>query len=231
MEPIRKIFDFFIKTFRRYFLVGAFTIAPFALTVYILIVIGGWFDSQFQPIIHWVSETLFGVKRSIPGLGILIGLLVLFFVGMAAPSFLGKQLVAISEYVVKKIPLAKVIYSAARQVLDAISQPGADKFKRVVMVPLFKEGIYAIGFVTREAKASWVPHEEDHRVAVFVPTTPNPTSGYLLFLNPKDTSPLALSVEDGLKVVISGALAKPEYLVKAEEKLVEAEKTPQNPVL
>lgn len=209
---------------RRYLLLGVFTIAPFALTIYIVLLIGGWFDSQFQAFIEMFTERYFGVRRTIPGLGIIIGLSIIFVVGAIAPSFLGKQALAISEAVMRRIPLAKVIYSAARQVLDAISKPGGEKFSRVVMLPFFKDGLYVIGFVTQESKASWVPTQGDHRMAVFVPTTPNPTSGYLVFVDPKDSIPLTLSVEEGLKVVISGALAKPDYLAQAELKTQSEEK-------
>jgi uncharacterized membrane protein len=222
METLNRLFDFALKSFRRYFLVGVFTIAPFALTVYIILLIAGWFDSQFQPAIQVISEKYLGRDQPIPGLGIVIGIGLIFLVGMAAPSFLGRQFVSMSEYVVKKIPLAKVIYSAARQVLDAVSKPGEEKFNRVVMVPLFRDEVYALGFVTQESNASWIPDRQDHRLAVFVPTTPNPTSGFLIFTDPKDTLPMAMSVEEGLKVVISGALAKPEYLTKEEARRLAA---------
>lgn len=227
MKKGDRFIDFLLKSFRRYFLLGVFTIAPFALTVYIVLLIAGWFDAQFQPAIEVVTQRYLGTRQSIPGLGILIGIAIIFLVGMAAPSFLGRQFVSMSEYVVKRIPLAKVIYSAARQVLDALSTPGDQKFNRVVMVPLFKDGLYAVGFVTQENQASWVPGEENHRLAVFVPTTPNPTSGFLLFMNPKDSIPLEMSVEEGLKVVISGALAKPAYVTKEEALKLSQAKTPK----
>jgi len=224
---INSVIAFIWKSFRRYFIVGVFTVAPFALTIYIVLILATWFDALFQPPILVVTDRLFGFDQPIPGLGIIIGLAVILGVGMAAPSFIGKQIVALTEAVVKRIPFAKMIYIAARQVLDAIAKPGAEKFNRVVMVPFLKDGLYAMGFVTQETKASWVPNREDHKLAVFVPTTPNPTSGYLIFIDPKDTTPLALSVEEGLRVVISGALAKPDYLVKEEARL---QATSENPV-
>lgn len=202
---------------KRHFFVGIFTIAPFALTLYLLILFGGWFDALFQPAIQMVTRPYF--EKPIPGLGILIGLLLIVFVGMMAPSFLGKQVLRITEVLVAKIPLAKVIYSAARQIFDAFSQGGKDRFSRVVIVPFPRDGSYAIGFVTQEVEGGWVPGMPETKLAVFVPTVPNPTSGFMLFFDPKDAIPLDISVEEGLKLVISAGLARPAYILRAQKKV------------
>ncbi|PIR22958.1 MAG: hypothetical protein COV44_05145 [Deltaproteobacteria bacterium CG11_big_fil_rev_8_21_14_0_20_45_16] len=204
-----------LSKLRRHFFVGVFAIAPFALTVYLVVLLAGWFDSQFQPIIQVISRNL-GYDRPIPGLGIAFGVVTIIFVGMMTPSFVGKWFFGIIEKFVEKIPLAKVVYSATRQIFDAFSQSSDQKFRRVVMVPFMKEGAWAIGFVTKEVKQGWVPGRPETKLSVFVPTTPNPTSGFLLFVDTREALPLNISVEDGLKLVISAGLTKPEYLDAVE---------------
>jgi len=206
-----------LERLRRHFFVGVFTIAPFALTLYVLILLGSWFDALFQPIIHIILKPYF--VRPIPGLGIAIGLIFIVFVGIAAPSFLGKQIVNLTECVVERIPLVKIIYSAARQIFDAFSQSNSDKFRRVVMVPFPKEGCWAMAFVTQEVDQGWVPGEASTKLAIFVPTTPNPTSGYLMFVSIEEVVPLNITVEEGLKLVISAGLTKPTYLENISKNL------------
>ncbi len=186
---------------------GIFTLAPFALTLYLLLIFGRWFDALFQPAIQVIHRPFF--EGPIPGLGILVGLIIILLVGMVAPSFLGKQVMRISEVIVAKIPLAKAVYSATKQIFDAFSQPGGERFSRVVIVPFLREGTYAVGFVTKEVPGGWVPGKPETKLSVFVPTAPNPTSGFLIFINPEETFPLDLSIEDGLKLVLSAGLARP----------------------
>lgn len=192
---------------KRHFFVGIFTLAPFALTLYLLLIFGRWFDALFQPAIQVIHRPFF--DGPIPGLGIIVGLVIIILVGMMAPSFLGKQVMRISEVIVVKIPLAKAVYSATKQIFDAFSQPSGERFSRVVIVPFLREGSYAVGFVTKEVSQGWVPGKPETKLSVFVPTAPNPTSGFLIFINPKETYPLDLTIEDGLKLVLSAGLAKP----------------------
>lgn len=201
--------------FRRHFLVGVFTLAPFALTLYLLILFASWFDALFQPAIRVITRPFF--DRPIPGLGIAVGILLIVFVGMTAPSFLGKQVLRMVEVLVARIPLAKVIYSAARQIFDAFSQTSTDRFRRVVAVPYPRDKSFVIGFVTQEAREGWVPGKPETKLAVFIPTVPNPTSGFMIFYDPAETIPLDISVEEGLKLVISAGLAKPHYIQKTEQ--------------
>lgn len=200
---------------RRHFFVGVFTVAPFALTIYVIILLGGWFDALFQPLIHLAQKSYVETPVRVPGLGIALGILVIVGIGIVAPSFLGKYLVKVTERIVERIPLAKVIYSASRQIFNAFSASNEQRFSRVVMVPFPIQGSWSIGFVTREFKQQVIETDSKAKLAVFVPTTPNPTSGWLMFVDPNETVPLPVSVEDGLKLVISGALAVPPSLEKS----------------
>lgn len=200
---------------KRHFLVGVLTIAPFAITAYLIFVVGAWFDAQFQPFIQLVLEKVFRIERtSLPGVGIVIGLVTVIVVGWLAPSFIGRQAFGISEKAMARIPLVKAIYAASKQIFDAFSQGQSEKFRRVVMVPFPLEGSYSVGFVTSERKDGWVPGRTAESLAVFVPTTPNPTSGYLIFVRPEDAINLDMSVEEALKLVVSAGLAQPDAASK-----------------
>jgi len=196
-----------IKELRRLFFVGVFTAAPLALTIYLLMKLFGWFDSIFQPLVHPIVQPYF--MQDVPGLGIVVGLLFILMVGLMAPSLIGKHVILIIERAVNRVPLAKLIYSGTKQIFDSFSESQIGKFNRVVLVPFPRDNSYSIGFVTHETHETWVPGKHDMKMAVFIPTTPNPTSGYLLFVSPKDAISLSISVEDALKLIISGGLVRP----------------------
>ncbi|MBN8554082.1 MAG: DUF502 domain-containing protein [Deltaproteobacteria bacterium] len=191
-----------LKELRRIFFVGVITLAPLALTIYILVQLFRWFDSLFQP----TFLTNYGYM---PGLGFLLGIFIILLVGIFAPSLIGKQFFLITDRIAERLPLVKMIYSGTKQVFDSFSHTGSNRFSRVVMVQFPNEKSYSIGFVTQEIAEGWVPSKPEAKLAVFVPTTPNPTSGYLLFVSVNETMDINISVEDALKLVISGGLVRP----------------------
>jgi len=166
-----------------------------------------WFDGVFQPLIPSYFY------QHIPGLGFLIGILVILGVGVFAPSLIGKQLIRLTESVVHRLPLAKLIYTGTKQIFDSFSETNVSKFSRVVMIPFPRDGTYVIAFVTKEVKEGWVPGHPENKLSIFIPTTPNPTSGYLAFYKPSETIPLDITVDDALKVIISGGMVRPPDLV------------------
>lgn len=183
-----------------------FASAPLALTVFLFVWIFRTFDELFHPLL-W---PLVG-DRAIPGLGILVGILVIFIIGLLAPSLLGRQILMVMERLVDRLPLAKLVYSGTKQIFDSFSHSSREKFSRVVMVKFPDQNSQAIGFVTSETKQSWMPQNFDSRtLSVFVPTTPNPTSGYLIFVRESDTQALSIGVDAALKLVISGGLVQPQ---------------------
>jgi uncharacterized membrane protein len=149
------------------------------------------------------------VGYNIPGLGILLGVIAIVMFGVIAPSILGKQFLFLTERIVDRLPLVKLIYSGTKQIFDSFSMSHSEKFRRVVYVRFPHKDSFSIGFVTQDRPEGWVDNHADYRLSVFVPTTPNPTSGYLLFLREADTIPLNLPVEEALKLIISGGLVRP----------------------
>jgi len=194
-----------LKELRRIFLVGIFATAPLGLTVFLLWKLFGWLDDLFQPVIQPVWLQYF--SRPIPGLGILVGILFVFIVGLVAPSILGKQILFLMDKTLERLPVAKWIYSGTKQIFDSFGKSNLSKFNRVVMVRFPQTGSHAIGFVTQE-----IPNldlrdgTQGKKLVVFIPTTPNPTSGYIVFVSEADSIPLEMSVDEALKFIISVGL-------------------------
>jgi len=155
---------------------------------------------QFQP------DALFGAH--IPGVGVVLALVVLILIGALTTNMVGKYLMGWVDTLLAKVPVVRSIYGAMRQLMDAVLGKGSKAFRQVVLVSFPQKGQWTIGFVTGETSLP-VPGEEQ-KVAVFVATTPNPTSGWLLFVSESELIPLDLSVEEGMKVVVSGGMLAPK---------------------
>lgn len=190
---------------RQTLLLGILTSAPIALTIYVFVLLFGWFDQLFQPLVQRFP----GIEHPITGLGILVGIAFILTVGLLAPSLLGKQFLVLMDKLMERLPLAKLVYSGSKQIFDTFSQDSFKKFNRVVLVEFPRSGMYAIGFVTADYPQGLIPEKKNLELAVFIPTTPNPTSGYLVFVPEKDTTLMPISVEDALKTIISGGIVKP----------------------
>jgi len=199
---------------RNVLLAGLLILAPLYVTVYVLSALFHFMDGIFAPL---VDRALFGMKgMHVPGLGLLLTLLVVLLLGWLSTSMLGRQVIQAGEAVIRRIPIAKSVYGATKGVLEAVSRDQAEAFKRVVLVEYPRRGVFALGFVTG-GEASWPtadPRAGGGLVPVFVPTTPNPTGGYLLLVPPREIVECAISVEDGIRMVVSGGILQPVALVQ-----------------
>ena len=143
----------------------------------------------------------------------LIGLLMLVatitIVGFLARHFVGQAILRRMEDILLAIPLVRPVYSTVRQIAQAISASKEEMFRSVVLLEYPRTGCYAIGFVTAEAPADWAVSKTDDFVGVFLPTTPNPTSGYLLYLPRRELQILPISVADGMRLIVSGGVIRP----------------------
>lgn len=192
---------------RRRFIAGVAVILPVITTLVIV-----WLFIRF--IAGWSVDLLrlLPFMKLVPGpLLLLIGLLIIIFfiylTGAIATSYIGKKLVQASENIMSRPPVIKSIYSASRQVVDAILTGKRPAFRSVVLVQFPYRGSWAIGFVT--SPEPWVIDNKEH-INVYVPTTPNPTSGWYMLLPREEVRDLPFSVEEGLKLVISGGLVMGE---------------------
>ncbi len=193
-----------MKKLQRVFIAGILALLPLVVTLYLLYFLFTTLDNFLGNFL----EALAG--RELPGAGFLLSILLVLLAGSLTTNLLGNKLLSIGEKLIQRIPLAKGIYSSTKQIVDAFSSREKDAFKKVVLLEYPRPGLYALGFVTGSAQGEIQKKTRENLIYVFVPTTPNPTSGMLLMVPEQDLLPLDMSVEDGLKVLISGGIAAPK---------------------
>lgn len=201
---MRKVFvERMGKKLRNYFLAGLAVILPVTVTLYLLKLVLGFVDGLAGGVLALFT------KRHIPGVGLISTVLVLLGVGVVATNVVGRRLVALWEGLLLRIPLVNTVYRTSKQVVDALWYRER-AFRRVVLVEYPRRGMWAVGFVTGETVREG--NDAEKWLNVFVPTTPNPTSGFLLLLPPSEVVALDLPVEEGIKMVVSGGIISPERL-------------------
>lgn len=157
----------------------------------------------------------------IPGAGIVMTVVFIFLVGLLATNIFGKKLVTLGEAMVDKIPIVRSVYTGTKQVITTLIDSNAKSFSQCVLVEFPRKGVYVLGFITSEAKGEIQLKTMERVVNVFVPTTPNPTSGFLIFVPRQDLVELEMPVDDGIKLVISGGIVTPSFdearMIKVED--------------
>jgi uncharacterized membrane protein len=186
-----------VKEIRSSIITGTLLIIPLFVTVLIIIQLFQWIDSALPGIV--------GVNMP-PGVGILITLLIAFLVGVAAKNYFGKKFISLGNSIISSIPFLNKIYLTVQQIIDMVSINKKQVFERAVLVEFPQKGCYAIGFVTSEANTVFSMKVAQKLLAVFVPTTPNPTSGFLLYVPETDVVETNIPVEAAVKLVVSGGL-------------------------
>lgn len=193
---------------RRLFVTGLLILIPAALTVWILVALFNLMDGIFAPLVDRAVGYFFpGVH--IPGLGVLLTLLTILGLGWLSSNVFGRSLIRGVEKVICRIPVAKSVYGATKGVMEALSHEQREAFRRVVLVEYPKSGIYAVGFVTGSTRWPQVDDKLADLLLVFIPTTPNPTSGFLLLVPRSEALPVPFTVEEGIRLVISGGMLLP----------------------
>jgi len=210
-----------IAGFRNSFLTGLVVIAPVALTIWLIWSVIGWIDGFVLPFIpnlyhpDNILNTIFGqdVAINIRGLGVVVFLLFTTFVGWIAKGFLGRSLIRVGENLVRRMPVVRSIYSGVKQIAETVFAQSDRSFEKACLVEYPRKGIWAVGFISTEAKGEvkYKAKSNSDLLSVFVPTTPNPTSGFMLFFPRNDVIELEMSIEDAAKLVISAGLVYPPY--------------------
>ncbi len=189
---------------KKYFITGLLIWIPLAITIWVLDLIVTTMDAllpqQFQTV-------LFG--RQVPGVGVLLTLIVVFGTGVLASNILGQRLVSLWEMLLGRIPVVKTIYSSVKQVSDTLFSPGGQAFRKALLVQYPHPGAWTIAFLTGAPGGDVPNHLSDDYVSVYVPTTPNPTSGFFLMFRRADVVELDMSVDEALKYVISMGVVAP----------------------
>lgn len=193
-----------VTRLRNYFLTGLLVTAPPALTIYLAVLFVNFIDGKVRHLIPEEYNPEQYLPFAIPGLGVAVVIVFLILLGAFTTGYLGKLLVRIWERMWEKIPFVSGIYSTFKQLFETVFSQKSNAFRQVVMVEFPRKDAWTVAFVTSD-----VPYplsdalKSDDMISVYVPTTPNPTSGYWSLYHKKDVIPLDIPVEDGLKMVIS----------------------------
>ncbi|MEZ5675390.1 Uncharacterized membrane protein [Thalassovita litoralis] len=196
---------------RSSFLTGLVVIAPVGLTIWLVWTLMGWVDSVVLPLVpeRFQPEEYIGIN--LRGVGIIFGIVFTIIIGWVAKGLLGRSLIRWGESLVDRMPVVRSIYSGAKQIAETVFAQSERSFEKACLVEYPRKGIWAIGFVSTQAKGeiSRRAPTDDTLMSIFVPTTPNPTSGFLLYFPKSDVIELDMTVEDAAKLVISAGLVYP----------------------
>ena len=190
------------KAINRRLLTGLLVVAPVYVTYLAIRFLFLRIDGFSQPIVKSVVGT------TIPGLGFILTLALLYFLGLITASVFGKSLLTWIEALLLRLPVVRHIYAATKQVLDTVSLPSKENFKRVVLVEYPRKGLLTLGFVTASTRG---PHGKT-LFSVFVPSPPNPVNGQLIYVLEEEIIDIDISVEEGVKLIVSGGILTPKEL-------------------
>ncbi|MBM1309525.1 DUF502 domain-containing protein [Sulfitobacter mediterraneus] len=206
---------------RASFLTGLVVIAPVGLTIWLIWTVVGWIDGFVLPLVPEVYhpdrmlQDYLGLDPSVQinvrGLGVVIFLLFTIIVGWMAKGIMGRSLIRFAEGLVERTPVVRSIYSGIKQISETIFAQSERSFETACLIEYPRRGIWALGFISTTAKGEVAAKTDpsDEMISIFLPTTPNPTSGFLLFFPRKDVIELDMTVEDAAKLVISAGLVYP----------------------
>ena len=210
-----------LSRIRASFLTGLVVIAPVGLTIWLIWTVIGWIDGIVLPMVPLayhpdrLIQTYFGLDPSaqinVRGIGVIIFLLFTVIVGWLAKGIIGRSFIRFAESLVERTPVVRTIYSGIKQIAETVFAQSERSFEKACLVQYPRKGIWAIGFISTQAKGEVLDRAETMGglMSVFVPTTPNPTSGFLLFFPEEDVVELDMSIEDAAKLVISAGLVYP----------------------
>ena len=214
LEKEKAVFMKLGAKIRAYLFTGILVTAPVAITFYLAYKFIFWIDRMVNQILPPQFKFDTFLPFTIPGVGLVILVLALILVGMFAAGFLGKFFLRLGEWIVYKMPLISSVYSMLKQVFETFFSNKARAFSKVVMLEYPRKGIWILGFVSSSTKGEVSEKFDEEMLNIFIPTTPNPTSGFLIFVPKKDVIELDMKVEEGLKFVISGGLVEPKTFKK-----------------
>ena len=220
---------------RTSFLTGIVVIAPVALTLWLIWSVIGWFDGFVLPFVpdayrpEQILNTIFGydLKLNIRGVGVVVFLVFATLVGWLAKGLIGRSFIKYAENLVNRMPVVRSFYSGIKQIAETVFAQQERSFEKACMIEYPRKGIWAIGFISTTAKGEIAERNSSNgpMMSVFVPTTPNPTSGFLLFFPKADIVELDMSIEDAAKLVISAGLVYPPTKKTSSKSTIEKSRT------
>ena len=196
---------------KRYFITGLLIWVPLVITAWVLSIVVSTLDQSLRLLPQAVHpQNLFGF--AIPGAGAVITLMMVFLTGLLAANFIGQKLVGWWERLLARIPVVNSVYNSVKQVSDTLFSPNGNAFRQALLVQYPRQGSWTIAFLTGKPGGDILNHLDEEYVSVYVPTTPNPTSGFFLMMPAKDVIELEMTVDEALKYIISmGVVAPPPH--------------------
>jgi len=193
---------------KRYFASGLLVTLPVFVTFYILFVAARFIDGIWGKVINYYLRKELGF--TIPGLGFILAILTVLIVGFVATNFFGKRLFQTIERMLLRFPLIRQIYPAARQIISSLVSKKSSAFKKVVLLEYPSKGIWSIGFITNDSFHEANVKTSEDLLHIFIATSPSPLTGFLILVPKRDVKVMDISVEQGMKLIISGGIVKPK---------------------
>lgn len=197
-----------VRHLKNKLIAGLLVIIPFGITLFILKFLFGLADGVLAPMIRQGLTRLFGGDFYLPGFGVITGLAVLYLTGVLVSNVFGKSILAGLDSLSMRIPVVRSVYVFSKQLIQFFSRGGQESFRRAVYVEFPKEGSYSIAFVTNTVMST----SGRKYYTCFIPTSPNPTSGYVLILEEDRVFPTAFGVEEAMKIIMSGGMVAPDKI-------------------
>ncbi|MFJ5446927.1 DUF502 domain-containing protein [Methylobacillus methanolivorans] len=193
---------------KSYFITGLLVLVPLCITIWVLSTLIGLMDQSLLLLpVAWRPEAQFG--RAIPGIGAILTLLIVFGTGVIATNFFGKRIIQFWEALLARVPVVKSIYYSVKQVSDTLFSDSGQAFRKALLVQYPRQGSWTIGFLTGQPGGDVANYLQGEYVSVYIPTTPNPTSGFFLMMPRADVVELDMSVDEALKYIISMGVVAP----------------------
>ncbi|HXV24561.1 MAG TPA: DUF502 domain-containing protein [Alphaproteobacteria bacterium] len=209
-EPTRQPFHLgLLARLRAYFLAGVLVTAPVAITFYIVWLIVSFIDDRVSGFIPARYNPESYLPFGIPGLGLLIAIAALILIGAVTAGYVGRVILRVNDALLARMPVVRSIYGATKQIFETVLAHKSTAFRQVCLIEYPRREIWSIGFITGKTVGEVQDRTAEEVLNVFLPTTPNPTSGFLLFVPRRDIILLEMTIEDGIKMVISGGIVTP----------------------
>ena len=191
---------------KNYLLTGILVSAPVFITFWIVLSLVKFFDKLITPLIPYYINPNYYLPRDVPGLGLIILIILLIIIGFLTASFFGRFLLKKTESLINKIPLIKIFYKTIKQIIETIFKNNSKAFREVVLLEYPRKGIWVLGFTTGQVEGAVKKKIKGNLINVFVPTTPNPTSGFLLMVPKTQLKYLDVKVDDAIKTIVSAGI-------------------------
>jgi uncharacterized membrane protein len=205
-----------MPTFRRYLIAGLLIWVPLGITLLVVRLLIKWLDAGILLIpVAYRPENLLGY--AIPGLGVLISFVVVMFTGLLAANLFGRKLVKLWERFVSHVPLVRSVYSGAKQLAETMFSDSGQSFRKVLLIEFPRKGLWTLAFLTGTDQGEVQRKTGQDVINVYVPTTPNPTGGYFVMVPREDVQELDMSVDDGLKMLMSMGAVVPDVIRESSE--------------